>query len=54
MDEVETEFLETQHYIPLTWFWYIGGIFFVWAQVEEELNNFVAAFNNYKLNLKFT
>ena len=54
MDEVETEFLETQNFKPLVWMRYIDDIFFIWTHGEEKLKNFMNEFNNFKSNLKFT
>ena len=51
MDEVETEFLQTQ-FKPLVWLKFIDNIFFIWAHGEENLKNFMKEFNNFKSNLK--
>ena len=53
MDEVETEFLQTQRFKPLVWLWFIDDIFFIWAHGEKNLNNYMKDFNNFKSNLKF-
>ena len=37
MDEVESEFLETQSLQPLIWFRYFENVFFVWTHGEENL-----------------
>ena len=37
MDEVETEFLQTQRFKPLVWLRYTDDIFFIWTHGEENL-----------------
>ena len=54
MDEVETEFLQTQRYKPLGWLRFIDDIFFIWTHSEENLKNFMKDLNHFKSNLKFT
>ena len=31
MDQVEIEFLESQVYKPLVWFWFMYDVFFIWT-----------------------
>ena len=38
MNEVETEFLETQKYKSLIWFRYIDDAFFIWTHGNEKLS----------------
>ena len=54
MDQVETEFLQTQQCKPLVWFRYIDDIFFIWTHGKEKLNKFLEDFNKFHPNLKFT
>ena len=57
MDELETDFLNTQEYLPLVWYRYIDNIFFIWTQGEEKLfflPIFLADLNKYHPNINFT
>ena len=54
MDQTETKFLENQNLKPLVWFRYIDDIFFVWTHGEENLRNFMAAFNLLNDDIKCT
>ena len=54
MDEVETEYLETQRFKPLVLLRFINDIFFIWTYGKENLQNFMNNLNNFKFNLKFT
>ena len=45
MDEIETEFLETQDFQPLFQFRYIGDISFIWTNVPDKLVSFMTKFN---------
>ena len=54
MEEVETEFLQTQRLKPQIWLRFIDDIFFIWTHGKENLKNFMKDFNNFKSNLKFT
>ena len=54
MDEIETKFLETQEFQTLVWFRYIGDVFFTWTHGPDKLVSFMAEFNNYHPNIKFT
>ena len=40
MGKVEIDFLETQVVKPLVWLKYIDGIFFIWNESEEKLDEF--------------
>ena len=54
IDEVETNFLETQEFQPLVWFRYIDDVFFIWTHGPDKLVSFMTEFNNYHPNIKFT
>ena len=54
MDEVETEYLQTQRFKPLVLLRFINDIFFIWTYGKENLQNFMEDLNNFKFNLKFT
>ena len=54
MDQVESNFLQTQKFQPLVWFRYIDDIFFIWTHGENSLKNFMKEFNNFNRNIKFT
>ena len=54
MDQVETDFLQTQKFQPLVWFRYIDDIFFIWTHGEENLREFLEEFNKFHPNIKFT
>ena len=54
MDQLETKFLENQNLKPLVWFRYIDDIFFIWTHSEENLRNFMAEFNLFSDDIKFT
>ena len=53
MNEVETEFLQSQRFKALVWWKYIDNIFIVWTHNEENLCLFRKDLNNFKSNLKF-
>ena len=53
MDQVETDFLQTQKFQPLVWFRYIDDIFFIWTHGEENLREFLEEFNKFHPNIKF-
>ena len=53
MDEIETNFLDTQEFKPLVWFRYIDDVFFIWTHGKEKLEEFLKGFNNYYPNIKF-
>ena len=36
MDQVETEFLESQVYKPLVWFLHIDNVFFIWTHGQRK------------------
>ena len=38
MDEVETEFLQTQRFKPRVWLRFIDDTYFTWTHGEENLN----------------
>ena len=40
MDQVKTEFLESQVYKPLVWFRYLDDVFFIWTYGQEKLSYF--------------
>ena len=54
MDEIETNFLDTQEFKLLVWFRYIDYIFFIWTHGKEKLESSWEDFNNYHPNIKFT
>ena len=54
MDEIETNFLDTQEFKPLVRFRYIDDVFFIWTHCKEKLEEFLKNFNNYHPNIKFT
>ena len=54
MDQVETEFLESQVYKPLVWFRYIDDVFFIWTDGQEKLKVFLEDLNKCYPNMKFT
>ena len=54
MDEIETNFLQTQEFQPLVWFRYIDDVFFIWTHGPDKLVSFMTEFNNYHPNIKFT
>ena len=54
MDKLETDFLNTQEYLPLVWYRYIDDIFFIWTHGEEKLKFFLADLNKYHPNINFT
>ena len=37
MDEIETNFLQTQEFQPLVWFRYIDNVFFIWTHGPDKL-----------------
>ena len=53
MDKVEIGSLEAQAVKPLVWLRYTDGIFFIWNESEEKLEEFLEDLNNFHLNLKF-
>ena len=54
MDEIETNFLDTQKIKLLVWFRYIDDVFFIWTHGKEKLEEFLKDFNNYHPNIKLT
>ena len=54
MDKLETDFLNTQEYLPLVWYRYIDDIFFIWTHGEEKLKFFLDDLNKYHPNINFT
>ena len=54
MDNLETDFLNTQEYLPLVWYRYIDDIFFIWTHGEEKLKFFRDDLNKYHPNINFT
>ena len=54
MDQVETEFLETQKHKPLVWFRYIDDVFFIWTHSKEKLSSFLEDSNKLHRNIKFS
>ena len=53
MDRLETDFLNTQEYLPLAWYRYIDNIFFIWTHGEEKLKFFLEDLNKYHPNINF-
>ena len=41
MDQLDTEFLETQKHKPLVWLCYIDDVFFIWTHGKEKLISFL-------------
>ena len=54
IDEVETEFHESQELQPFLWLSYIDDIFFIWTNREDELTQFLNELDNFHSNLKYT
>ena len=54
MDQIETNFLQTQEFQHLVWFRYIEDVFFIWIHGPNKLVSFTTEFNNYHPNIKFT
>ena len=54
MDEIETNFLQTQEFQSLLWFRYIDDVSFIWTHGPDKLVSFMTEFNNYHSNIKFT
>ena len=54
MDQVETEYLETQKYKSLVWFHYIDDVFFIWTNGKEKLSSFFDDLNKLHPNIKFS
>ena len=54
MDKLETDFLNTQEYLPLVWYRYIDDIFFIWTHGEEKLEFFLDDLNRYHPYINFT
>ena len=54
MDEIETNFLDTQKIKLLVWFRYIDDVFFIWTHGKEKLEELLKDFNNYHPNIKLT
>ena len=53
MDQVETEFLETEkHNKPLVWFRYIDYVFFIWTHGKEKLSLILENLNKFHSNIK--
>ena len=46
MDTIETTFLQTQELQPLVWFRYIDDIFFMWTDIEQEIQTFLHSLNS--------
>ena len=53
MNEVETEFLQSQRFKALVCWKYIDNMFIIWTHNEENLCLFRKDLNNFKSNLKF-
>ena len=53
MDEVETEYLETQRFKPLVLLRFINDIFFIWTYGKENLQNFMNDLNNFRNSINF-
>ena len=54
IDQLETKFLENQNLKPLVWFRYIDDILFIWNYGEKNLRNFMAEFDLFSDDIKFT
>ena len=53
MNQVETEFLESQVYKPLLWFRYIDDFFFIRTHGQEKFRLFLEGLNKCHPNIKF-
>ena len=53
MDEVVSEFPNSQELQPLLWLRYTEDLFFIWTYREQKLTQFLNQLNNFHLNLKF-
>ena len=53
MDKLETDFLNTQEYLPLVWYRYIDDVFIL-IHGEEKLKFFLDDLNKYHPNINFT
>ena len=53
MDKLETDFLNTQEYLPLVWYQYVDDIFFIWTHGKEKLQSFLDNLNKYHPNINF-
>ena len=51
MGKLETSFLERHSFQPVVWFRYIKYLFLIWANGEENLNNFVKSLNEQKYRI---
>ena len=54
MDKLETDFLNTQEYLPLVQYRCIDDILFIWTHDEEKLEFFLDDLNKYHPNIDFT
>ena len=53
MDEVETEFLQSQRFKALVWWKHINNMFFIWTHNKENLSLFRKDLNDSTSNLNF-
>ena len=53
MDKLETDFLNTQEYLPLVLYRYIDDLFFISTHGEEKLKFFLNDLNKYHPNINF-
>ena len=44
MDEIKTNFLDTQEFNLLVWFRYIDDVFFIWTHGKEKLEELLKRF----------
>ena len=54
MSDLETKFLEGQHYQPLVWLRYIDDIFLICTHAEESLKKFLKELTDFSKYIKFT
>ena len=51
MDDLQTNFLQSQSLQPLVWFRYIDDIFFIWTHGNDKLEKFLDDLNSLTLSL---
>ena len=54
IDQIETKFLRTQSHQLMVLFRFIDDILFIWTHGEEKLEEFMADFKFFNLNIRFT
>ena len=51
MDEIKTNFLQTQEFQLLVWFRYVDNVFFIWTHCPDILVSFMTEFNKENITL---